>query len=191
MGASYTFPHSLSCVSGSWAQGHVKLPNRRRFESQLAGAITNLLKREGNRSRDSTRRAATGFFVGRTVDPGVLATNDWRSVMSVLRFREPVSTPSGSRSVQPHLVERLMAAVYRRESMPGFLSREGTVPGETLLTFCGLPLFDRRDYRLAPMAVLWPVPRDWRCTHQSTVFASDRASVRRSISPSRRAHSAR
>jgi len=43
--------------------------------------------------------------------------------MSVLRFREPVSTPSGGRSLQPHLVERLMAAVYRRESMPGFLSR--------------------------------------------------------------------
>ena len=44
--------------------------------------------------------------------------------MSVLRFREPVSTPSGGRSLQPHLVERLMAAVYRRENMPGFLSRE-------------------------------------------------------------------
>ena len=44
--------------------------------------------------------------------------------MSVLRFREPVSTPSGGRSVRPCLVERLMAAVYRRECMPGFLSRE-------------------------------------------------------------------
>ena len=43
--------------------------------------------------------------------------------MSVLQFREPVSTPSGGKTFQPHLVERLMATVYRRENLPGFLSR--------------------------------------------------------------------
>ena len=43
--------------------------------------------------------------------------------MSVLQFRQPVSIPSGGKSVRPYLVERLMAAVYRRENLPGFLSR--------------------------------------------------------------------
>ena len=43
--------------------------------------------------------------------------------MSLLRFREPVSTASGGKGVQPHLVERLMAAVYRTENLPGFLGR--------------------------------------------------------------------
>ncbi len=43
--------------------------------------------------------------------------------MSVLQFRQPVSTPRGEKGFQPHLVERLMAAVYRRENLPGFLSR--------------------------------------------------------------------
>jgi len=47
--------------------------------------------------------------------------------MSVLRFGEPVSTPSGGRGFQPQLVERLMAAVYRRENLPGFLSRENMI----------------------------------------------------------------
>ena len=42
--------------------------------------------------------------------------------MSVLQFRQPVSTPGGGKSVQPYLVERLMATVYRRENLPGFLS---------------------------------------------------------------------
>lgn len=43
--------------------------------------------------------------------------------MSVLRFRQPVSTSSGGKSVQPYLVERLMAAVYRRENLPVFIGR--------------------------------------------------------------------
>ena len=43
--------------------------------------------------------------------------------MSVLQFRQPVSTPRGEKAFQPHLVERLMAAVYRKENLPGFLSR--------------------------------------------------------------------
>ena len=43
--------------------------------------------------------------------------------MSVLQFRRPVSAPSGGKSVRPYLVVRLMSAVYRRENLPGVLSR--------------------------------------------------------------------
>ena len=43
--------------------------------------------------------------------------------MSVLRFRQPVRNPREGTTFQPHLVERLMAAVYRRENLPAFLSR--------------------------------------------------------------------
>ena len=43
--------------------------------------------------------------------------------MSVVEFRQP----RGRVSFQPRLVERLMAAVYRTEKLPAFLSREDMI----------------------------------------------------------------